>query len=355
MPKVSVIIPVYNVEKYLRECLNSAVNQTLKDIEIICVNDCSHDNSLSILNEYAKNDNRIKIIDLKENGGLGNARNIALPVVTSDYVMFLDSDDWLELNACEAAYNQILQNNNDFVIFGVNKYKEAEKIRYKDTKKLDLFFEIYGVKNANPTMFSVPYFLYAQCCFKIFNMKFIKDNNLCFDRGKFEDQIFNTKIYTKSENFSVLQEYLYNYRVRRGSISQSKDSWKDCINVRKKCFEYIGSLDIKNKTKVLDLYVASTIKSLLVFYKRFSTSFKDMKNMYKDIHDCFVLFDNVCDVKSYSDFFSVKEFYLIKKNKNFYVYYIKKSIPNILSVKNSNNKKHKIITILGIKIKIKIK
>ena len=82
MPKVSVIIPVYNVERYLRQCMDSVVNQTLKDIEIICVNDCSPDNSIAILQEYANKDNRIKIINLKENGGLGHARNVALEHVT---------------------------------------------------------------------------------------------------------------------------------------------------------------------------------------------------------------------------------------------------------------------------------
>ena len=89
MPNVSIIIPVYNVEKYLKQCLDSAINQTLKDIEIICINDGSTDNSLKILNEYAQKDNRIKIINLKKNVGLGKARNIAFEYVTSPYVMYL--------------------------------------------------------------------------------------------------------------------------------------------------------------------------------------------------------------------------------------------------------------------------
>lgn len=131
MPKVSIIIPVYNVEKYLRQCLDSVVNQTLTDIEIICVNDCSPDNSLSILKEYAENDNRIKIIDLKENVGLGQARNIAMQQATGEYIMFVDSDDWLELVACKKAYDRINTNESDVCFFTYNLYDEKKgKIRW---------------------------------------------------------------------------------------------------------------------------------------------------------------------------------------------------------------------------------
>ena len=106
MAKVSVLIPVYNVEKYLRQCLDSVVNQTLHDIEIICVNDCSPDNSLSILKEYAQKDDRIKIIDLKERIWTGNNRNLSLTKVTSEYIMFLDSDDYIDNNV-DSNSNQI--------------------------------------------------------------------------------------------------------------------------------------------------------------------------------------------------------------------------------------------------------
>ena len=97
MPKVSVIIPVYNVEKYLRECLDSVVNQTLKDIQIILIDDGSTDSSLGICKEYAQKDNRIKIIEQK-NQGAGAARNRGMSEAKGDYLYFLDSDDFLELN-----------------------------------------------------------------------------------------------------------------------------------------------------------------------------------------------------------------------------------------------------------------
>lgn len=106
MDKVTVVIPIYNVERFLKEAIDSAINQTYKNIEIILVDDGSTDNSGNICDEYVKLDNRIKVIH-KENGGLSTARNAALEVYTGKYIMFLDSDDFLELDAVEKMYNKI--------------------------------------------------------------------------------------------------------------------------------------------------------------------------------------------------------------------------------------------------------
>ena len=94
MPKVSVIIPVYNTEKYLKKCLDSVCNQTLSDIEIICIDDCSTDNSLNILKEYTLKDNRIKLIEFKENKGAAVARNTGIDEAKGEYIGFIDSDDY---------------------------------------------------------------------------------------------------------------------------------------------------------------------------------------------------------------------------------------------------------------------
>ena len=123
MPKVSVIIPVYNVEKYITQALDSVVNQTLVDIEIICVNDCTPDKSFEIVKEYALKDKRFSLLELELNQGQGVARNKALEIAKGDYIMFLDPDDWYELDACEKAYNQISKNNNEMVFFNLYKFK----------------------------------------------------------------------------------------------------------------------------------------------------------------------------------------------------------------------------------------
>lgn len=114
MPKVSVIIPVYNVEKYLRECLDSVINQTLKDIDILCINDGSTDGSLSILEEYAAKDKRIRIIN-KENAGYGNSMNIGFELASGEYIGIVESDDFIADNMFEELYNAAKENDCDIV------------------------------------------------------------------------------------------------------------------------------------------------------------------------------------------------------------------------------------------------
>ena len=115
-PLISIIVPVYNVEKYLRQCLDSLVNQTYKNIEIICVDDGSTDNCSAILNEYEKNDKRLKVIH-KENGGLSDARNTGIKIASGKYVMYVDSDDWIDLDTCEKAVNYAERYNCDVVMW----------------------------------------------------------------------------------------------------------------------------------------------------------------------------------------------------------------------------------------------
>lgn len=102
--KLSIIIPAFNTEKYLPKCLDSVVNQTLKDIEIICIDNNSTDNTLNIFNEYAKNDSRIKIISNNENKGAASSRNLGLDIASGEYIGFVDSDDFIELEMFEKLY-----------------------------------------------------------------------------------------------------------------------------------------------------------------------------------------------------------------------------------------------------------
>jgi len=118
MPKVSIVIPVYNTEKYIRQCLDSVVNQILKDIEIICVIDGSQDGSSDICRAYAANDSRIRVIDhVKNRGGLA-ARKTGVDAAKGEYIMFLDSDDWLEVDACSRLYDYIKSYGVDILHFG---------------------------------------------------------------------------------------------------------------------------------------------------------------------------------------------------------------------------------------------
>ena len=126
--KVSIIVPVYNVEKYIEECLDSLVNQTLKDIEIICINDASLDNSLNILKNYKKKyPGLIKVIDLKKNVCLGGARNKGLDIARGEYISFVDSDDYVDVNMCEKLYNHANKHEADIVQFNYVEFRDNKK------------------------------------------------------------------------------------------------------------------------------------------------------------------------------------------------------------------------------------
>ena len=124
MVDVSIIVPIYNGEKYLNQCLDSLSNQTLKNIEIICVNDGSTDKTSSILNTYSAKDNRFKIITT-ENHGQGSARNTALNEANGEYIAFIDADDWIELNSIELLYKNAKLNDLDMLFFQMVNYMQS--------------------------------------------------------------------------------------------------------------------------------------------------------------------------------------------------------------------------------------
>ena len=140
-PLISVIVPIYNMENYLEKCLDNLINQTLKEIEIICINDGSVDNSLKILKNFANKDNRIIILNQK-NQGQGIARNNGIKIARGEYIGFCDPDDWIELNMFENMYNKAIQNQADIVECDfISHYEHRNKI--KRNKLIRKFFSIY--------------------------------------------------------------------------------------------------------------------------------------------------------------------------------------------------------------------
>ena len=192
MVKVSVVIPIYNVEEFLNECLDSIVYQTLEDIEIICVNDGSTDNSLDILNSYAKNDNRFIIIS-QENGGHAVATNLGMSLAKGEYLYLMDSDDILKITALEETYNYAKEKNADFILFQSLNYDMDENKYYKTNiysmEHIADFVDesIFDYNDLEEMIFDIPVTPWS----KLYKNQFIKDIGASFPEGLvFDDNIF---------------------------------------------------------------------------------------------------------------------------------------------------------------------
>ena len=216
--KVSIIIPVYNVENFLRKCLDSVVNQTLKEIEIICVNDGSTDDSQKILNEYAQQDKRIKIIN-KENAGLGAARNTGMKYVKGQYIGFVDSDDWVDLTMFEKLYENGKIHNSDMVMCPIMLVNEVTGRLNRDTSYFDLtyFKDEFDNRGFNHIQTKDIIFNIAVNAWnKIYKTEFINDIDAKFPEGLiFEDVPFFYQTYLNAMVVTLIRDFLYFHRVNR--------------------------------------------------------------------------------------------------------------------------------------------
>ena len=219
--KITVIVPVYNVENYLEKCLDSLINQTYKNLEIIVINDGSTDNSGEICQEYAQKDSRIIYIE-KENGGQSEARNMGLDRMTGSYVTFVDSDDWVELDYVENLYKKITEYQADIAVGNYYSFNEAEGMYYFHIFGDSCYEKVYD----NVSIFENLYesqemksFALISVWGKLYKADLLK--HLRFDIGKLgEDGYLNQKIYLLAEKTIYLNKGLYAYRQREGSSSR---------------------------------------------------------------------------------------------------------------------------------------
>ena len=224
MPKISVIMPVFNTELYLRLCLNSICNQTLKDIKIICVNDCSPDNSLDILQEYAKKDSRIEIINLKENKGSSVARNTGLDVATGEYIYFMDSDDWIDLGYLEEMYTAAKNNaakivlNTNMVSYNPETSKKIDMSSWRNNKHN---YEIGIFINSKITISETSCANWAH----LYKKSFLDEYKLRFPEGFiYEDLYFKSISELYLDKIFVFYGKRYHYLVRANSNSHGDKS-----------------------------------------------------------------------------------------------------------------------------------
>ncbi len=340
-PKVSVIIPVYNVSPYLRQSLDSLTNQTLKDIEFICINDGSTDNSLEILNEYAEKDERFIIIN-QENKGQGIARNRGVEISKGEYIQFVDPDDWVELDMLETLYNFAKAHNSQVIKFNYTNYNDYSG-KYSQS-----IFEKQIQKIYNYDLNETPYFswrILKKDCLSNFDLQvwtyfyqadFIKSNKIRFAPSKLgEDNLFSDGAIVLANKIDYLNKYLYFYRERNNSAvnikSNSNFSVFNNINLLKKF------LIENNLFNELEEEWISYAKNIVIW-------------QYSQVPDmCIKKYEKIC-LHYFSDKIEFKKFLKnIRPKRSF--------LEQIFSIKNENKSAiiYKVITILGFKYFIKPK
>lgn len=263
MQKVSVIVPIYNSEKYISKCIDSVLNQSYKNIEILLINDGSKDNSINILREYEKKDKRVVVID-KENEGVSKTRNLGIKKASGDYIMFVDNDDFLEKDCIKHFIENI--GNNDLIIGGYR--------RVSDKKTL---FE-YRLKDTEWSK----YIIMAPWS-KLYKKSFLLDNNIEFPSLKIgEDVGFNFHLYTKTNKIKITNYQDYNWYYNSGSVSNTSQKGLNKELSFQSILNYIVSLDGFYSNEYNLYYIKRYIVWYLLFSGRYSSKEKFI-NEYKDL------------------------------------------------------------------------
>lgn len=291
MQKVSVIIPVYNTEKYLSSCLDSVLNQSLQDIELICINDGSTDSSPHILKHYAEFDSRIKVITI-ENSGLSVVRNIGIEEASAKYIFFLDSDDFIVQPALEYLFNSAEKHKSDFTFCDIWAFddKTKQKIPFWDFLPLS-FTNKYKNRSFNHKKLpnSIYFQIPAVAWNKLYRRDFLINNSIKFERGMiFEDHPFFAQIYLNAESISYVNEKLVYYRVNRtDSLTKlAGEKHLDCIkslDLTDKVFKSCGEFE-KYKTDLLNLKINLLFTRLEQINPEFHNEFcLRIRNLYSNL------------------------------------------------------------------------
>ncbi|KLI17834.1 glycosyltransferase family 2 protein [Brachyspira hyodysenteriae] len=328
MIKVSVVLPIYNVEKYLPKCLESIINQTLKDIEIICINDCSPDNSENIIKEYIKKDNRIKLINNEKNIGVGVSRNIGIDSSNGEYISFIDSDDFIESNYIENLYGTAVKYNSDIVftnnIYTVNESKGYIKPYYhnrlekwkKDFK--DKCFE--GESNFNVSTTekeNTPEYPLVAVWNKLYKKSFITDNNLKFQNYIVaEDSEFFYKylVYKPKMHYNNNAKYYYVQRKSSAvhSIEKDERTASDALSVFSNIFNFYKEKNI-NLLKESNFY---NFNSFLFVFNNYKAPNKN--EFYKKCHELMKKLDVEIDREKHA--FYAYSVYIMKTYDDYNIY-----------------------------------
>lgn len=291
MEKISVIIPIYNVEKYLKKCVNSVINQTYKNLEIILVDDESPDNCPEICEEFKKLDNRIVVIHQK-NKGLSGARNSGIKIATGEYLVFHDSDDTIDETCIEDLYNCLKKYNTRISVCGKKYEFENGKIVYKYN---EIFDKCYNFEDAMDEMNKFYYFDMSACG-KLYHKSLFKE--LEFPVGKLsEDYYVMYKIFKDADKVAYISKPMYNYLQRQNSISKNKkineefitaayNQMKDLEDYSERMKKIVHVAYASANLTVFNLYIKQKVKCPKIKVKQFKQAVKENLsyiNEYKEL------------------------------------------------------------------------
>ena len=273
---VSVIVPIYNVEKYLNKCIESIINQTYKNLEIILIDDGSTDKSGKICDRFEKKDNRIKVIHQK-NAGVSSARNTGIDSADGLWIAFIDSDDWVEENYIK----NLIENTSkdvDVVQCGYYRIVEEKKEQINCAGKLE-------IKNADEFLNGClnPQTAYGLCHMKIIRKSIINDIRFNEKIVVCEDALFNIQISRNMKYFKMIKQPLYNYRINRDSVVRRSEKYKKALNV---IGDYLR-INYKNNYKVRTNYFNFVVYHLMLIAVNYCYNpekpISDRKNTLKKV------------------------------------------------------------------------
>ena len=372
-PKVSVIIPIYNVEKYLRKCLDSVIQQTYSNLEIICIDDGSPDNCGAIIDEYAQKDKRVIVIHQK-NSGVSTARNRGLDIATGEYITFVDPDDWIEPHCYESAIH-VFQNDKtiDLVQWAANviNNRNASEQEYQNLK---YWHRVKFSGKLTLTPFTVIQMLYSPCC-NLFKAEIIKDLQLKYlDFSVAEDVLFIAMYNSKVQNVYFIPELLYNYMLNSTSamkkhINNPISLLETYINITIICYDFYKQQDLDRKFNTLVFHKFKNNILFALSLRNFDKKASELlTNFAAQLPQEIYWGEEIKYIRN-KEFYKIKRLnipWLVKGNRNFgfeiykyeepkiiiYLFNLKLSLhyQKLLSVKNINNRK--VFNILGLKIKV---
>ena len=284
MPKISVIVPVYNVEQYLPKCIESILKQTFSNFELLLIDDGTPDHSGAICDRYAQTDNRVRVFH-KENGGVSSARNLGLKEAKGEWVIFVDSDDWIEHKSFEILSSFFLENSLDFIQFG---YK---RIASKDNSEI-LYNKTFSIITNKEDYFSSNSFSHA-ICGNLMKHEIITKYNISFTDGiKYcEDQEFVLKYLLVSKKFIVLPDILYNYYNHINSASAAITTFSSALDHLKVAQNIIlfDSIHNSQTTVSFSIYIIDIIKGYFSRLARINSTDLNYKQAAKEYN---LFYDN---------------------------------------------------------------